>query len=369
MLTRTVALLLFGCTQLWGGGAVASPFAYIPNFGSGNVSVIDTATDTVVATVAVGVGPFGIAVSADATRAYVTNSGSSSVSVIDAASNTVAATVPVSASPYGIAVNRAGTRIFVTSIAVNAMFVIDASTLDLVATIPMATHTWGIAIDPTDQLAYVGVYGDGTTSAVAVVSVATNAVVAMIPVPACALGVAANPVDSRVYATNSCGNQVWVVDTLTNSYQTAVAVPPFPFGVAVDPAGTRVYATSQSGSVTVFDAVTNAITAFISVNGGLGQPRGVMLNATGTRAYVANQNRDEVVVIDTATNAIVRTILVGASPIAFGQSMAPPPRSMPAREIPAIAGPMLWALSACVFLAGMGYIRTSRRIRQVQLRH
>ena len=45
---------------LWGGLlaglglAQAAPFAYIPNGGSDNVSVIDTATNTVVATVPVG---------------------------------------------------------------------------------------------------------------------------------------------------------------------------------------------------------------------------------------------------------------------------------------------------------------------------
>jgi YVTN family beta-propeller protein len=37
-------------------------FAYVTNSSSGNVLVIDTATNTVVATVPVGLGPFGVAV-------------------------------------------------------------------------------------------------------------------------------------------------------------------------------------------------------------------------------------------------------------------------------------------------------------------
>ena len=42
--------------------AQAQPFAYITNFNSSTVSVIDTATNTVVGTVAVGFGPYGVAI-------------------------------------------------------------------------------------------------------------------------------------------------------------------------------------------------------------------------------------------------------------------------------------------------------------------
>lgn len=54
---------------------------YVANFGSNAVSVIDTATHTVVTTIPVGVGPFGVAVTAR--NVYVANSGSNTVSVID----------------------------------------------------------------------------------------------------------------------------------------------------------------------------------------------------------------------------------------------------------------------------------------------
>ena len=47
--------------------------AYVTNLGSGTVSVIDTDTNTVIATITVGSGPAGVAVSPDGTRAYVTN--------------------------------------------------------------------------------------------------------------------------------------------------------------------------------------------------------------------------------------------------------------------------------------------------------
>jgi YVTN family beta-propeller protein len=68
---------------------------------SGSVSVIDTATNTVVAGVGVGNSPFGVAITPDGTRAHVTNESSNTVSVIDTASNTVVATVPVGVSHVG----------------------------------------------------------------------------------------------------------------------------------------------------------------------------------------------------------------------------------------------------------------------------
>jgi YVTN family beta-propeller protein len=52
------ALLVAGL-GLMASRAEAAPFAYVTNFIDGTVSVIDTATNTVVATVAVGPPPLG----------------------------------------------------------------------------------------------------------------------------------------------------------------------------------------------------------------------------------------------------------------------------------------------------------------------
>ena len=73
---------------------------YVPNFDSGSVSVINTADNTVVATIPVGACPEGVAVTPDGRHVYVPNSDSGSVSVIDTADNTVADTVPVSSDQW-----------------------------------------------------------------------------------------------------------------------------------------------------------------------------------------------------------------------------------------------------------------------------
>ncbi len=87
--------------------ASADPFAYVANFSSDTVSVIDTATNTVVAIVPVGSSPGGVAVTPDGAFAYVTNFSSANVSVIDTATNAVVATVGVGNNPAGVAVSPA----------------------------------------------------------------------------------------------------------------------------------------------------------------------------------------------------------------------------------------------------------------------
>src|SRR5207302_8922389 len=89
-------------------GANAAPFAYIPNASGNDVSVIDTATNAIVATVGVGDRPYGAAVSPDGSRVYVANYAGQSVSVIDAATNAVTATVAVpllGCFPLGVSVS------------------------------------------------------------------------------------------------------------------------------------------------------------------------------------------------------------------------------------------------------------------------
>jgi YVTN family beta-propeller protein len=88
------------------GPAKAVPFAYITNYLANNVSVIDTATNMVVATVAVGDLPGGIAVTPDGSHVYVANSLPNSVSVIDTATNTVVASVGCSSARPELACDR-----------------------------------------------------------------------------------------------------------------------------------------------------------------------------------------------------------------------------------------------------------------------
>ena len=76
----------------------AAPFAYIANSGSNTVSVIDGATNTVVATLPVGAGPSHVAFAPESECAFVACSGADSVAVVVPARREVVATLPARAA-------------------------------------------------------------------------------------------------------------------------------------------------------------------------------------------------------------------------------------------------------------------------------
>ena len=89
----------------------------------GNVSVIDTATNTVINTIAVNPGS-GVAVSLDGANLYVAGFLTGSVSVIDTAANAVTDSYRVGNDPIGVAVTPDGTHAYVTNSNSNSISVI-----------------------------------------------------------------------------------------------------------------------------------------------------------------------------------------------------------------------------------------------------
>jgi YVTN family beta-propeller protein len=83
--------------------AVVRSRAYVPLYFDTSVAVIDTYSNTVIATVAIGPSPTAAAFVPNGTKIYVTNSGSNTVSVINPATNLVVATIIVGTHPYDVA--------------------------------------------------------------------------------------------------------------------------------------------------------------------------------------------------------------------------------------------------------------------------
>jgi len=79
----------------------------VTNLSSNNVSVVETGSNSVIATVPVGNQPYAIAVSTDGSQVYVGNAADGTISVISTATNSVVATVPVADGVFGIAVASA----------------------------------------------------------------------------------------------------------------------------------------------------------------------------------------------------------------------------------------------------------------------
>ena len=323
----SAASLIF-CLLLVSSTASASPYAYISNMWSKNVSVIDTSTDKVIGSVNVGYYPLGVVVNPAGTTVYVVNE-EGTVSIIDISTNNVIGTVEVGGLPYGIAATPDGKKVFVTDS--GNVSVIDTSTNNITATVSTGDTPLGVAVTPDGTKLYVANWG--SQDIVAVIDTATNKVVGTINVGYHPVGVAVNPDGTKVYVSNIRKHfegeviidensdffigTVSVIDTATDTVTATVKVEKEPSGIVVDPSGTKVYVANYGNdSVSIIDTATNKVIGIVEVGS---YPNGIAVTPDGKKVYVSNQGSNNVSVIDTATNKVTGSINVGNSPVAFGQ--------------------------------------------------
>lgn len=298
--------------------AQATPFAYVANELSNDVSVIDTAANKVVATVPVGNGPLGIAITPDGKRAYVANllgpgsdDGSFAVSVIDTTSNEVLATVPVARAPFGVAIAPDGKNAYV-AVGSHNVSVIDTAINKVVVTVRVEESPHFVAISPDGKNAYVT---NQLAKTLSVLDTAGKRVAATVPAGQFPTGIATTPDGRRLYVTNVGDNTVSVFDTASNSLVATIPVGNDPIAVAVTPDGKRAYVTNgtDGNTVSVIDTASNTVVATIPVGT---TPAAVAISPDSARAYVTNtgDTPGTVSVIDTDANTVVATIIVGDGP-------------------------------------------------------
>ncbi len=306
----------------------ARNFAYIPNSTSNTVSVINTATNTVVATIPVGTYPYSVAINPAGTRVYVTNYSTNNVSVIDTATNTVVATVAVGTNPFGVTINPEGTLAYVLNIGAATISIIDTVTNTVKATVPGNSQPTGIAFHPSG--AYYAVT-NANFNQVSIINAATNSITSQIAMNAPGQtpqtrGIVFNPAGSVAYVTNAGGNTVSVINTTTRAVS-AITMPGGPMGIAIHPAGTLVYVTVYPNNVVVINTATNTVTATLTVGA---SPNNVSFSPSGAFAYVPDNANHYVSVIDTTTNAVTATIPVGKGPNGLGPFIGNIPPIFPA---------------------------------------
>ena len=106
--------------------ALCAPFAYVQNEKSGTVSVIDTATDEVVAEIKAGDKPRGAALSADGRWLFVSDQPNNVLVKVDTETREVAGKIELGESPEGVSSSPDGKWIAAASEISNAVNFIDA---------------------------------------------------------------------------------------------------------------------------------------------------------------------------------------------------------------------------------------------------
>jgi YVTN family beta-propeller protein len=287
-------------------------YAYTANLNAGTVSVINTSSNSVVVTIAVGTSPWGVAVNQAGSVAYVSNYGSNSISVISTSTNAVVATIPVGSYPQAVAFAPNGKTAYVAS---GAVYVINTATKKVTANIPVGTFPDGIVVTPNGAFVYVA---NGMSGTVSVIATVNNKVVATtIPVGSSPGFLAVSPDGSTIYVPNNGSNTISVIRVADNTVVNTINVDGA-WGAAVSPDGHWLYSTDLTQGatdlVTVIDTRTQAIAATIVVGS---SPAEVSFSEDGALAYVANSgsNPATVSVISTASQTVVNTITgVGARP-------------------------------------------------------
>jgi len=264
--------------------------------------------------VAVGGGPNHVAVTPNGAHAYVTDSHSSSVSVINTSSNTVSATVNLGGEPAGLAVTPDGAYVYVTDGA-GSVSVINTTTDTVTTSISVGFYPLGVAVTPDGEYAYVANYVDGTVS---VISTATNTVTTTISLPfdSYPIGVALTPNGEYAYVTNQEHNTTFVISTATDTVTTTVNGLSNPYGVAVAPNGAYAYVTNDgTDSISTINTATNTVTGSVAVGS---DPGGVAVTPNGAYVYVTNEGSNTVSVIN--TSALTASVSPSLSIMDVGQS-------------------------------------------------
>ena len=279
---------------------------YVANYYSSDVTVINGATNGVIATVAAGTYPRAIAVNSVTNKIYVANYSSTYVTVINGATNETTR-VAVGTNPYAVAVNPVTNRTYVANSGNDRVTIINGATNDT-ASVAVGSDPRAVAVNPVTNKIYVANYGSGKMTVIDGLTKGTTSIVTgYLP-----LAVAVNCVTNKVYVANSGDHNVTVVDGATNRIDATVGAGTQPYAVAVNPVTNKIYVpdyADNSKRVTVIDGATNGTS---TVTTGLNTDA-VSVNPVTNKIYAANYGSNTVSVIDGATNGTT-PVTVGSNP-------------------------------------------------------
>lgn len=144
----------------------AQDYLFVPNRASGDVAVIDSRTDKVIAKVTVGHVPHQVAVSKQQSKLVVTNSEDNSLSIIDLKSLETLATLTLDSEPEHMELSADGAVLAVANIAGGTVSLISLSQNTEISRISGLIEPHNMTFGPGDSLLYVGNLGADFVSVV-----------------------------------------------------------------------------------------------------------------------------------------------------------------------------------------------------------
>ena len=261
--------------------------AYVANRTAGVVTIVDTATDRVTATVPVPAGPpQSLTFSLDGKTAYISVYNAemtiAAVSVLDTATNTIKTTIPMQARPFVSAVTRDGTALWVPDHDSGTVAVVDLATNTVTSTIKVAPNPHWVTFSWDGSRAYTA---NHESNLVSVLDTASQRVLTTVPVGTSPHSLALNPRRRVLAVADYDAASVSIIDTDTNQVAT-VPVGRNPNSVAWAPDGDHLYVTNEAdNTVSVIDGATDLVTANLPVGK---TPTSISVAPDGRTAWVAD---------------------------------------------------------------------------------
>ncbi|PYR52083.1 MAG: hypothetical protein DMF95_07105, partial [Acidobacteria bacterium] len=137
-----------------------------PDRAADGIGEVDIATNKIKRIIRAGNDPEQLAISADGTRLYVANEDAATVSVVDVASGAVVAAVKIGEEPEGVTIRPDGRVVYVTSEGDGAVFAIDTQTNKMLRRIPVGPRPRSIGFLPDGSRAYVSLENDGAIAVI-----------------------------------------------------------------------------------------------------------------------------------------------------------------------------------------------------------
>jgi YVTN family beta-propeller protein len=307
---------------------------FVTNEASGDLSVIDGATQSVIATVPLGKRPRGIKISPDGRSIFVALSGSPSappgverdslppadraadgIGEVDVATLQLRRIIQAGIDPEQLEINGDGTRLYVANEETAQVSVVNVAAGRVVATVNVGDEPEGVTLRPDGKVLYVTSEADGSVFAI---DTATNTVLKEIGVGHRPRSVAFLPDGSRAFVTLENDAAIAVIDGFTHTFFQLIdlgdneSTPTRPMGLAVHPDGSQVYATTGSfGSLFMIDPIRGIAAAALPVGA---RPWGVGVTADGRFVYTANGPSNDVALVDVRSRQVVKRIPVGERP-------------------------------------------------------
>lgn len=266
---------------------------------------------------AVGIAPRNIGYSSTSNRVYVLNQGDDTVTIINGATNLIVATTPVIFAPVSVAYNSTDNTIYVGSNSNGDVSVIDCNTGAVINTIVLGAVgdiITDMVFNPITNTIYA-IRQNLITYEVVIIDCATQALTGSpiaFATPLQALSY--NSLLNRVYVAES--TDISAIDCTTNTVTLPTVSVTSVSDMAFNATNGNIYISDTVNAVNILDCTLNAIVGSPIVVGNA--PASISWNSINNLMYVANSADDTVSVISCLTNTVVGGFLTGNNPIGIG---------------------------------------------------